>query len=281
MTAVRLSVSVVTYGRPDSLARTLASLRAQDVQPWEVVVSDDSGPGEAATVRAVAEQYGCRYVEGPRRGLYANRNAAALACRGTHIRTMDDDHEFPAGHFAACLAAIGEDPDAIWALGEWIPAWGELRGPVAGPGEIDARGGSVLPRDPQRSSAIADGATIFPRQVFDDGVRYAEEFTFGPAYLELGERLAHLGYRIRHLGSTHVIHHATPRSIRDPETIDAARMYATICHSFLYRPTMGNRVVTSLKLLRMVGTHPRSRFRSLRRAVTAYRRRRRELGAHL
>src|SRR4051812_33318686 len=109
MQETRLSVALVTRNRPSSLARTLRSLRAQTVQPWQVVVSDDSDDAPATEVRRICAEYGCEYLEGPRRGLYANRNRAAIACGGTHIRTMDDDHEFPSGHMEQCVAAVARD----------------------------------------------------------------------------------------------------------------------------------------------------------------------------
>src|SRR5829696_6359592 len=97
-----VSIALVTRNRPDSLERTLQSLRAQSTQPHEVVVSDDSDERHAVETRRVVEAHEATYLTGPRRGLYANRNAVASACSGTHVRTMDDDHEFPEGHFTAC-----------------------------------------------------------------------------------------------------------------------------------------------------------------------------------
>ena len=47
---------------------------------------------------------------------------AALGCLGTHVRSVDDDHEFPPGHTAACYAAVRADPEAIWTIGEIVPA---------------------------------------------------------------------------------------------------------------------------------------------------------------
>ena len=44
----RLSVALVTRNRPASLERTLKSLRAQSVQPWNVIISDDSDADQAA-----------------------------------------------------------------------------------------------------------------------------------------------------------------------------------------------------------------------------------------
>src|SRR6516165_5790031 len=116
--SILLSVALVTRNRPGSLERAIASLRAQDEQPFEVVISDDSDDEFVSEIEAIAQKFGCRYVRGLRRGLYANRNFAALNCAGTHIRTMDDGHILPNGHLEQCLAAVREDPAAIWTTGE-------------------------------------------------------------------------------------------------------------------------------------------------------------------
>jgi glycosyltransferase involved in cell wall biosynthesis len=113
MEDIRLSVALVTRDHPESLERGLTSLRAQNVQPFEVIIADDSGVEYKAATQAVAEEYGCIYCVGPHRGLYANRNFAFLQCQGTHIRTMDDDHILPPGHLMQCLEAIKKDPKAI------------------------------------------------------------------------------------------------------------------------------------------------------------------------
>jgi len=49
-TPIRLSVALVTRNRPESLDRCLASLRAQDTQPFEIAVSDD-GDDPAVTAK--------------------------------------------------------------------------------------------------------------------------------------------------------------------------------------------------------------------------------------
>src|SRR4051794_15374802 len=183
-----ISVAVVTRNRPDSLERTLRSLRAQDRQPFEVLVSDDSDTTHAGDSRAVAERYGCRYLVGPRRGLYANRNAVAAACAGTHIRTMDDDHEFPEDHWSACEQAVRRDPKAVWIIGETVPSEGLLETDRC-PGELHPRGFSVTPKDPDDTWAISDGASIYPAEIFRSGLRFSESFKFGASYLEFGSRL--------------------------------------------------------------------------------------------
>jgi glycosyltransferase involved in cell wall biosynthesis len=276
MQETRLSVALVTRNRPSSLERTLKSLRAQGVQPWEVVISDDSDLESAAEVSRLANVYHCRYLIGPRRGLYANRNHVALACGGTHIRSMDDDHEFPADHMARCLAAIKQDPEAVWIIGEFLPHEFKPDVPPECPGQLHPRGFSMAPPEPDSSWALADGATIYPRQIFDTGIRFADNFKFGAAYLEFGSRLHFLGYRIRHLQSTYVVHYyeAANRSVADPEGELAAEIFAMLCHSFVYQPNFRNKLLSIAQITLMLVRSGRRAWRALQKALVEFKKRR-------
>lgn len=241
-----ISVALVTRNRPESLRRTLRSLRAQDSQPFEVVVSDDSDDDFVDSTKQVAEAYACRYIQGPRRGLYANRNCVARHCRGTHVRTMDDDHEFPAGHWHECECAVRDEPTAVWIIGEHYPGSRSFVVPPPCPGQLHPRGYSTSPQDSQRSWALADGASIFPLKVFLMSGGYYEGFVFGASYLEFGSRLCASGVSIRQLASTFVIHHYDPdnRSISDVSIDTASRVFAMWCFSFAYQRTFRNRFLT-------------------------------------
>jgi glycosyltransferase involved in cell wall biosynthesis len=215
LSEVRLSVALVTRNRPDSLNRCLESLRSQSVQPFEVIISDDSDPEFAPATEAIAKHWDCRYITGPRRGLYANRNHAALACQGTHIRTMDDDHEFPENHFQIIQKVVESAPNSIWIIGEY---WEQPTpsSTLHAPGEIQPRGFSKLPRNLDDCFAISDGSVIYPKEIFEHH-RYLEVFKFGSLYLEFGARLKALGYRIQYCPETFIIHHYIPgkRSFND------------------------------------------------------------------
>jgi glycosyltransferase involved in cell wall biosynthesis len=271
---IHMSVAVVTRNRPTSLERTLQSLRAQDRQPWEVIVSDDSDDNQIEHVKRITDTFSCQYLRGPRRGLYSNRNHVALACRGTHIRTMDDDHEFPPRHFEYCLRAAAEDPASIWIIGEYLPTQQPMTAPPECPGQLHPRGFSVRPEDPNDCWAIADGATIYPRTVFDQGARLAEGFRFGAAYLEFGSRLHWLGYRIRQLADTFVIHHyeALNRSFSDAESDISSRFFAMLCHSFIYQPTLHNKFLSTLQIGRESLVYPGLAIPAIRAALNEYRR---------
>jgi glycosyltransferase involved in cell wall biosynthesis len=230
-----ISVALVTRNRPDSLRRCLESLRAQSAQPFEVVVSDDSDDSFIEKTRVVAEEFGCRYQAGPRRGLYANRNAAALACTGTHIRTMDDDHTFPPGHFAQCLAAVASDPGAIWTTGEITMVDGGHYWTFETAGQLHPAGVGCAVDNSDDNWAIADGSTIYPRTVFDDGFRMVEDFGYGPAYLEFGAFLRSRGYRSRCVRGALVEHHADKATLRRRD--GEARLFASLCFNLHFRPS--------------------------------------------
>ncbi|HEX4794875.1 MAG TPA: glycosyltransferase family 2 protein [Humisphaera sp.] len=273
----QISVALVTRNRPASLERTLRSLRAQDSAPFEVVVSDDSDENQAAATWALAEQFSARYVRGPRRGLYANRNHVALACRGTHIRSMDDDHEFPPGHWRECETAVAMDPNAIWIIGEFRPGQPVVL-PMVSPGQLNGRGFSSPVEDRQNSWAISDGASIYPRTVFTDGNRFAEDFKFGAAYLEFGSRLYWLGYRMRLMEQTWVIHHMDEnnRSFMDRQMDLASSAFAMFAHALLYQPSLGNWTKCSAEVVKRLIRARRDSAAHLAAGWRAYARRRAE-----
>jgi glycosyltransferase involved in cell wall biosynthesis len=262
---ITLSVALVTRNRPESLERCLKSLRNQKIQPFEVVVSDDSDSTCQGLTKEVAKKWGCRYIEGPKRGLYANRNHVALACQGTHIRTMDDDHEFPQGHIEICLNAIQSDPSSIWIIGEYSPPKVIRSIPHPCPGQLHPRGFSFMPKDSQNFWAIADGASIYPKKIFDSGLRFVEYYKFGASYLEWGSRLYYLGYRIRHLDSTYVIHHfdAQTRSFTDEEMDLSSRFFAMLCHSFLYQSSIKNKCLFAYEILKQFLLNPKLTIKCL------------------
>jgi len=233
-TPIRLSVALVTRNRPESLDRCLASLRAQDTQPFEIAVSDD-GDDPAVTAK-ILERYDARQLIGPRRGLYANRNAVALACTGTHIRTMDDDHTFPAGHIRQCLEALERDPQVVWTCGEHSFIDGKENAFTPRAAQLHPSGVACAVHDPDDNWAIADGATIYPREVFVHGLRFVEEFGYGSSYLEFGALLYARGWRSRCIPDSFIEHHddASAQNRRSPVSC----LYASLCFNLHFRPNL-------------------------------------------
>jgi len=253
MMKMQLSVALVTRNRPDSLERTLESLSKQSVQPFEVIISDDSNSNDFIELnKAIANKFNCKYISGPQNGLYANRNFVAKSCAGTHIRTMDDDHEFPVDHFKACIEAVEAEPDTIWTIGEYTPESTDMSLPGPIPGQLHARGYSYAPANMEDYFGISCGASIYPRKVVDDGVLNVEIFKFGIIYLEYGARLSNKNFKIKHLSNTYIIHHydSGNRSISSMEIINGAEVFSMFMLSFHYKRSFKNIILTSGEIVK-------------------------------
>jgi glycosyltransferase involved in cell wall biosynthesis len=230
--SVKLSVALVACNRPESLERGLASLRSQSIQPFEIIVSDDSGRDHADRIRQLAAEYGGIYRSGPHRGLYANRNFAAQQCRGTHIRTMDDDHILRFDHLSRCIDAVKDDPNSIWTAGEIGYLNGASVGVAETANQLGPAGVGEPIEDRDDNWGIADGSTIYPREVFDRGLRMVEDFGFGSSYLEFGAYLYKKGWRCRCIQRCEVKHYATVLGRPDP----LSQLFASICFNTYFRP---------------------------------------------
>jgi glycosyltransferase involved in cell wall biosynthesis len=215
---VSVSVALVTRNRAPSLERCLESWRRQSPQPHEIVISDDSDDENAPAMEAIARRFGCRYTRGPRRGLYANRNHASLTCRGTHIVSADDDHTHPQDYVAVIRELIETDPGRVWIFSERLP--GDSSSPLSCPPELDRSGFGRAPLDPSSCAAVSDGASIYPRAIFDSGLRYDETYPFGGLWYLWGKLLANRGWRITFSRRTFVWHHFWP----DDATTDEGRL---------------------------------------------------------
>ena len=230
---ILLSIALVTRNRLEFLQRCLKSLRQQSVQPFEIVVSDDSDDSYSELTRALALDHGCRYLGGPRRGLYANRNFVAQHCQGTHIRTVDDDHVLSTDHLARCLGSIEEDPGAVWTTGETGYLDGKLVGSTARANQLHPSGVGGPIENPNDNWGISDGSTIYPSEVFARGFRMVETFGFGSSYLEFGAFLYINGWKCRCVPEAIVEHYATRLRLPDPLSVS----FACICYNRYFRPS--------------------------------------------
>ncbi len=254
----RISLALLACGRPAALRRVLESVRAQSAPPWEMVVSDDSpDPNDVRENQAAAARAGARWLAGPRRGLYANRNAAARACRGTHVRAMDDDHLLPPGHLAACLDAVRRDPRALWTTGEngYVNGRFHEEAPLAselGPAGV---GEPVPPSRADDNWAVADGSTTYPREVWDlPGGGFVEEWSYGSSYLEFGAWLYARGWRSRCVPGAMVEHHMDTAALARTGSFGEvqSQIFAILCWHFGFRRAPAGAVPRVLAALRGV-----------------------------
>lgn len=145
---------------------------------------------------------------------------------------MDDDHILPVDHLSRCIDAVKSDPSAVWTVGEM----GYLNGAAVGIAETANQLGPAGVGEPIKDRndnwGIADGSTIYPREVFDHGLRMVEEFDFGSSYLEFGAYLYKNGWKCRCIPKVEVQHYASVLSSPDP----LSQRFASICFNRYFQP---------------------------------------------
>lgn len=249
---IQLSIALVTRNRSENLKRAIETIKQQSVQPYEIIVSDDSDlEAEIFRNKELCTLHNCKYFKGPQQGLYANRNFVAKNISGTHFRTMDDDHTFPERHLETCLNAILEEPETIWTIGEYLPNQPieKESHPIAG--QLHPRGFSYTPNDLSQYYGISCGATIYPKSVILRQINNIDFFKFGISYLEYGIRLKVSGYTLKPLPSTYIVHHnfQTFANSNTLNTIIEARLYAMISLSFRHYRSIKNISLTTLQII--------------------------------
>jgi succinoglycan biosynthesis protein ExoM len=122
--AMRISICIATYRRPDRLRLLLNDLAAQQRPPMEVVVVDNDADGSARPVVDAARDGGLpfalRYAIQPLKNVAITRNRSVALAHGNWLAFIDDDERAP-GAWLASLAAAAARFDADAVLGPVLP----------------------------------------------------------------------------------------------------------------------------------------------------------------
>lgn len=87
-----VSVILPTFNRAALLAEAIASVRAQTLDAWELIVADDGSTDDTAAVLAAITDRRVQIVRGVHVGNPAAvRNAALKVARGRYVAFLDDD----------------------------------------------------------------------------------------------------------------------------------------------------------------------------------------------
>ena len=201
------SLIVATYGRADVLAPLVASLGAQTLRSFEVVVADQNPDDRVAAMiepLRSAGQLGA-HIRLPEPNLSAARNAGLAAARGQYVAFPDDDcwyaHDMLA-KAAACLASpAGLDGLAArWAEAALEP--GDLSPDPISPSAIRMfRGGNVasITLMLKRDAVLSVGG-------FDERIGVGRWYGSSEE-TDLMLKLITRGYRIVHAPDV-IVHHA-------------------------------------------------------------------------
>jgi GT2 family glycosyltransferase len=218
--APSLTVVIATLGRPEPLARALASLEESSVHPDEVLVVDgDEDRGAEPLVMAhAAGPLSIRHVPAPR-GLTRQRNVGLDAARGDIVLFLDDDARVERDTLGRLLDAYREE-DVVGATCRVVePAsnrvggkGSKVRALLRGRGRDGTFTQAGYPRRLVDESVTIDiefmqGAFMSARTAVAREVRFDERLTgYGLAEDEdFSCRLSRRG-RIRYLGDAVVRH---------------------------------------------------------------------------
>lgn len=113
-----VSVIVRTCSRPDTLRRTLQSLRNQTYRNFEIIVAEDGAPVSRPMLeREFADLPICYLNDGIRYGRAENGNRALAAAHGSLCNFLDDDDFFYPDHLELLVHVLEQHPTADLVLG--------------------------------------------------------------------------------------------------------------------------------------------------------------------
>jgi len=173
-----VSVIIPTYNSDRFLEKCLESLRRQTWKNVEVIIADD---GSTDKTLEIAEKYGCKMIENPRRGRAEAKNEGMKHSSGGYLLFVDSDMELTSNVITECVELANED---LHIGGIVIPE--------------HSVGGSlwVKVRDFERSfysGSVIESARFFPAKLakgvggFEEGLVFFEESTL-PYKIQRGKR---------------------------------------------------------------------------------------------
>ena len=140
---VDVTVIIPTHNRRRLLARTLHSVLAQKDVDLEVVVVDDGGLDDTASLIESLDDARVRFVRHPEsRGVSAARNSGIERATSAWLAFVDDDDLWAPDKLCSQLGALAADPSAGWSC----------TGSVNIDAQCQISGWATPPRDP----AVAD-----------------------------------------------------------------------------------------------------------------------------
>ncbi len=177
--------------RPAILRRCLESIAKGSRLPTEVIVSDDNPSG--GQTREVCQQFSfVRYVQGPSKGLCANRNRVIAQAVTDYVSLLDDDAMVGEDFVVRAMAATADLPPNEILTGAVIESENRLVAPA------NSTFLGHFGRPPTgRYKNINLNCNLFPRAAFAYA-SFDEQIAYGYEDMDLCSCLLACGFRIRY-----------------------------------------------------------------------------------
>lgn len=217
------SVCIATRNRPDDLRKAIESVFSSRFPVHQLIVSDDSTDARSRDMVTSSFPQAV-FMEGPRRGLSANRNNALLGVTGTHVLFIDDDVVLDADFLGKMASRIGSlhGADRVIVTGTEMS-----NGVHVFPHDMGFLGfQDTSHAEAGRGYSVVINSTVFPRQIFYEQ-KFDESLVYGYDDIDFAARAVCLrGYRVHLYPEAVNQHHSSPinREFYVPFT-EASRIY--------------------------------------------------------
>lgn len=228
----QLSVCICTRNRPEDLTKALKSVERSTHAALEVIVSDDSTNDESK-ILVTTHFPKVKYIEGPRKGLGANRNNALEAVHGTHVLFIDDDVIIDESFVELIyhrLIKISQTEPVDKLI---ISGIERKNGELVYPGEQCFLGyQNVLYEAGDEIRTVVMNGAVFPILVFKQ-VLFDEKLVYGNEEVDFTTRATHQGFKIVLYPEAVNFHYPseTNRDYYEPYH-DSTRIYVTFKRYF-------------------------------------------------
>src|SRR6478752_4540138 len=118
ITMIAVSIVIPTRNRRRLLSETIASVQAQSIDDWEVIVVDDASTDDTQDfLRELGDPRISRIRWNTKGGQSAASNAGLAKARGKYVMFLDDDDLLRDDTLARLTGALDAQPHAVSAAG--------------------------------------------------------------------------------------------------------------------------------------------------------------------
>lgn len=167
---VKVSVILPAYNAEKFISQTIASISAQTLADFEIIVVDDGSQDATASIAAAADPR-VRVISQANQGIAQARNTGILGSRGIYIAFMDHDDLWHPQKLATQVELLERDPSYAVVYGEFerwtppaLPVFKDAN--LTGLQQVPALSGMILPRLVETNWVLFSTA-MFRRSVFD------------------------------------------------------------------------------------------------------------------
>jgi len=121
-----VSIVMPTFNRADTIRRAIASIQAQAVHDWELIVVDDGSTDDTAALIAGMDPR-LKIIRQENRGSAVARNTGLRQSTGKYIAFLDSDDEWLPHHLELCLAFLRAHPEEAFVTTIFLEDLGQGR----------------------------------------------------------------------------------------------------------------------------------------------------------